>query len=490
MHPIQECLCLGRRQFLTGTAGGIGLAALASMLREDRVLAAATQFAPKAKNCIFFYMEGAPSQLDLFSPKPLLNAKAGQLLKNVVPAEVLARTRFAFAQKDTAVLLGTKRTFKQYGQSGMWFSDVLPNISRHADRICMLNAVVTNQFNHHPGQLVMQTGNNLEGHPSMGSWLTYGLGSENKNMPGYVVMNSSRFLTGGQSLFESGFLPTSYAGVLLQPTGNPILNLNLPAGISTPVERRGLDALARLNAIRKTKMMDPEIKSRIDNYELSFRMQMEAPGLTDLSTESAATLDRYGCNRPDPDMSQLASDRKPGPGVYRAFARHCLLARRLVKSGVRFVNVFSGSWDMHNNLDVDMPFYAGMVDQPIAALIDDLAASGQLKDTLVVWGSEFGRTPIGENRPGYASITGRDHHPDAFSLFMVGGGIKGGITVGETDDIGWLPVKDAVDVSDVHATILRLFGFDHTQLTFRHDGLDQRLTPVTRQAQVIDKIIA
>jgi len=493
MNPLRECHCFNRRQFLTSTAGGIGAAALMTLLREDMARAGGAvpgvpQFAPKAKSCIFLYMEGAPSQLDLFSYKPKLNELSGQKL----PDTLLAGKRFAFIQKDTAVVLGTPRTFKQYGQSGLWLSDVLPNLSKHADKICMLNAVGTNQFNHHPGQLVMQTGNNLEGHPSMGSWLNYGLGSENQNLPGYIVLNSAPVLSGGETLWESGFLPPTYAGVVFQPTGNPILNLNLPSGVSNSVQRRSLDALGELNAMRQQKMMDPAIAARIANYELSFRMQAEAPQLTDLSKETQATLDAYGVGRKNPgtDFSGTASSSGPRPNVYSEFARHCLLARRMVEKGVRFVNIFTGSWDHHNHIDTELPFYAGAVDQPIAALIQDLHDRGLLDETLVVFAGEFGRTPLGENRPGFDKPTGRDHHPDAYSLFMVGGGIKGGITLGETDDIGWSPVKDAVDVSDVHATILRLFGIDHLGLTYKYHGVDQRLTPLTRESKVIEAILA
>lgn len=488
-HPIHEHVCLNRRQFLTSTAGGIGFAALATLLREDGAFGMVTPTFPvKAKNCIFFYCEGGPSQFDLFSYKPVLNQMAGQ----APPPSLVKDVVFAFIKKDTATLFGVDprwATFQPAGQSGMMLSPLLPNLAKQADRICLLNAVVTSQFNHHPGQLVMQTGNNLEGHPSMGSWLLYGLGSPNQNLPGYVVMNSSRFLSGGATLWGSGFLSTSYAGTLFQPTGNPILNLGVPAGIPLTVERRALDSLGRLNAIRKAQMLDPEISSRVDEYELSYRMQMQAPGLLDLSTESAATLQAYGLNRTDP-AATLDPLRAPAAGVYGNFARHCLLARRMVEAGVRFVNVFTGSWDAHSNLNNEMPFMAGMIDQPIAALIADLATRGLLDETLLVFGSEFGRTPLGENRPGFAAVTGRDHHPYAFSMFLAGGGVKGGLTYGQTDDIGWAPVAGGVDVSDVHATILKLFGIDHMQLTSRYNGLDQRLTPVTRQATAIDALIA
>jgi uncharacterized protein (DUF1501 family) len=491
MHPIHERNCLTRRNFLTSAAGGAGLAALLTLLKEDGVLAAGQvpgvpQFAPKAKRCIFLYMEGGPSQFDLFSYKPTLNMLAGQH----PPASLLEGKRFAFTNPQAAVLLGMDpaRTFKQYGQSGMWFSNLVPNIAKHADKICMLNAVVTNQFNHMPGQLMAQTGHNLGGYPSMGSWLNYGLGSENQNLPGYMVLNSASINSAGATAWGSGFLPTTYSGVLLQPTGNPILNLGLPAGVSTAAERRRLDSLARLNAMRKEKMLDPDISARIENYELSFRMQAEAPKLTDLSQESAATLDMYGLSRTDPAVTFADNVRRPAAGTYGTFAKHCLLARRMIEKGVRFVNIFSGSWDTHSGLNAELPWFAGAVDQPIGALLQDLSDRGLLDETLVVWGSEFGRTPIGETR--FSPATGRDHHPDAFSIFMAGGGIKGGVTFGETDEIGWSPSKDAVDISDVHATILRLFGIDHTGLTYKFRGLDQRLTPVTREAKALTQLIA
>jgi hypothetical protein len=351
----------------------------------------------------------------------------------------------------------------------------------------MLNAVTTSQFNHTPAQLLAQTGHNLGGYPSLGSWLNYGLGSENQNLPGYMVLNSAAIVNAGETAWGSGFLPTTYRGALLQPTGNPILNLGLPPGVSTAAERRRLDALGRLNAIHEKRMLDPDISARVENYELAFRMQAEAPQLTDLSNESPATLDRYGLNRPDPDVTFADKVRRPASGAYGTFARHCLLARRMVEKGVRFVNVFAGSWDSHSGLNPEVAWFAGAVDQPIAALLKDLSDRGLLDETLVVWGTEFGRTPIGESR--FSPATGRDHHPDAFTMFMAGGGIKAGVTFGETDDIGWSPTKDGIDISDVHATILRLFGIDHMGLTYRFRGLEQRLTPVTRRARVLTQLI-
>jgi uncharacterized protein (DUF1501 family) len=481
---LKEGVRNARRQFLTSAAGGVGGLALASLLQKDGLLAA-TKIAPKAKRCIFFFMEGGPSQLDLFSYKPKLNELDGQR-----PPEALVKDkRFAFIQKDTARLMGTPRTFKQYGKSGIWLSDLLPELSRHADRMCMLQSVRTSQFNHHPGQLVMQTGHNLAGHPSMGAWLTYGLGSENDNLPGYVVMNSGAGLQGGSTLWSSGFLSSQYAAALLNSSSNPILNLARPNGIDKNVERGVVDTLSKLMGMRKEVTRDPAIDARIAGYELAFRMQTAAPEVTDLSSETPATLARYGVDRGDPD-TVITADKAPPKPAYRNFATHCLLARRMVEKGVRFVNVFTGSWDAHENLNRDLPWYTGMVDRPIAALVDDLAERGLLDETLVVFAGEFGRTPLGENAPYYPAVTGRDHHPDAFSIFMIGGGVKAGHVFGATDDIGWTAVENPVDVGDVHATILRLFGIDHLDLTYRHDGADQRLTPLTQQSAVIEDILA
>lgn len=486
MHPVHEYNFLNRRQLLTGTAGGVGLAALLTLLKQGKLLAdvpGAQTFAPKAKRCICFFMEGAPSQFDLYAYKPKLTELAGQK----APAGLLDGKRFAFISKDAVLMAPSpSRTFTQHGQSGLWFSDLLPNIAKHADRICMLNAVTTNQFNHMPAQLMMTAGHNLPGHPSMGSWLNYGLGSENQNLPGYMVLSSAAFLSGGVNLWASGFVPSSYSGVMLQPTGDPILNLEPPPGITSTVERERLDALAALNAAHKAKLMDPEIQTRIDNYELAYRMQAEAPQLTDLSQESAATLERYGLNRQDPAATFMSS-RKPPGGYYGNFAKHCLLARRMMEKGVRFVNVFSGSWDQHGGIGVEAPYMAGGVDQPISALIQDLIDRDMLDETLVIWMTEFGRTPLGQTSE---NADGRDHHPDSFNIFMLGGGIKPGISYGQTDDIGWAPTENPTDVADVHATILKLFGLDHMLLSYPYRGVEQRLTPLTRVSNPIDAIIA
>jgi len=492
MSP-EEIIKLTRRDFLATSASGIGALALASLFQTEGLLAAeadktsasvvprAPHFKPKARNCIFIYMEGAPSQMDLFDPKPKLNEMNGQKL----PDSMLEKVRFAFIQKDGARLMGSPRKFSNHGQCGMELSDLLPHIATCADDIALIRSMHTDQFNHHPGQLMMQCGSPMFGRPTMGAWLNYGLGSESKNLPGYVVLTAGRGTSGGASLWSSGFLPSNYAGVLFRNQGDPVLNLSNPPGITEQMQHYGLNAIADLNKLRHQQVRDPEIASRISAYELAFRMQTAAPELIDLAGESKATLTAYGVDRED---ANIKADRAGGPGQYKTFATNCLLARRLIERGVRFVNIFHASWDHHSNLDNELAFNSGMADQPIAALLQDLKQRGMLDETLVVWGSEFGRTPLGENRVGYQAVTGRDHHPFAFSLWMAGGGVKGGQVIGETDDIGWNIVKDPVHVNDLHATILHLFGLEHTKLTYRFQGRDFRLTDVA--GKVVDKLLA
>jgi hypothetical protein len=461
------------------------------MLRDEELLAAdpsrdplaprPAQFAPKAKSCIFIFMEGAPSQMDLFDPKPKLNELNGQKL----PDSLTKQVRFAFIQKETAVLMGTPRKFQKHGQCGMEMSELLPHIGSCADEIALIRSMHTDQFNHHPGQLMMNCGVPTFGRPSMGAWLNYGLGSASKNLPGYVVLTAGRGISGGASLWSSGFLPSNYQGVLFRNQGDPVLNLGNPPGITPEMQHYGIDTISDLNRLRHKQIRDPEIASRISAYELAFRMQSAAPELIDLSGESKATLEAYGVEREDP---KVKTDRGGGPGQFRAFARNCLLARRLVERGVRFVNLYHASWDHHSNLDVELGFNATMADQPIAALLKDLKQRGLLDSTLVVWGSEFGRTPLGENRKGYKTVTGRDHHPNAFSIWMAGGGVKGGQVIGETDEIGWNITSDPIHINDLHATMLHLFGLDHTRLTYRFQGRDFRLTDVA--GNVVQKLLA
>ncbi len=498
MHPVYEHLLRSRRHFLTSSASGVGLVALASLLREQGLLADEAppvahapgspenplapkppHFAAKAKNCICIYLEGAPSQLDLFDPKPKLNELNGQKL----PDSMTEKVRFAFIQKEGARLMGSPRTFKKYGQCGMDFSDFLPHLAECADDLCLIRSMHTDAFNHHPGQLMMNTGVPTFGRPSMGSWLTYGLGSASKDLPGYVVLTAGRGTSGGASNWSSGFLPTTYQGVLFRNKGEPVLDLANPAGVGDEMERKTIEAIDDLNAERRKTVGDPEIDSRIASYEMAFRMQASAPELIDLSKETKETLARYGVGRDEPGDGGRGDEK----GVYNSFAANCLLARRLVERGVRFVNLYHASWDHHSNLDRELAFNCGMADQPIAALLKDLKERGLLDSTLVLWASEFGRTPLGENRAGYAAVTGRDHHPFAFTLWMAGGGVKGGQIIGKTDEIGWNIVEDPIHVNDYHATILHLFGLDHKRLTYRFQGRDFRLTDVA--GEVVKKVL-
>lgn len=498
MHPFHERILQSRREFLTTSASGIGGLALLSLLTQEGLVSAAPKdlsaitnplapkaphFAPKAKSCIFIYLEGAPSQLDLFDPKPKLRELSGQKL----PDSMTQNVRFAFIQKESAVLLGSPREFKPHGQCGMELSDYIPHIGSCADDICLIRSMHTDAFNHHPGQLMMNTGVMTFGRPSIGAWLNYGLGCESQDLPGYVVLTAGRGTSGGASNWTSGFLPSTYQGVLFRDTGEPVLNLNNPPGIGPDIQRRDLDSIRALNQQRFDYTSDPEIAARIASYELAFRMQSAAPELIDLSTESPETLEAYGVNRDEGDMRNRDGG---GKGEFAAFARNCLLARRLVERGVRYVNLYHASWDDHSKLNEGLKFNCTMADQPVAALIKDLKQRGLLDTTLVVWGSEFGRTPLAENRPGFGqeTNTGRDHHPFAYTIWAAGGGIKGGQVIGKTDDIGWNIVEDPIHINDFHATLLKLFGFDHERLTYRFQGRDFRLTDVA--GKVVDKMLA
>jgi uncharacterized protein (DUF1501 family) len=477
---------LTRREFFTTTASGLGAMALGSLLSDNGVLGEAasgvrkgplsprsSHFDPKAKACISIFMAGAPSQLDLFDPKPRLNELNGQAL----PKSILDQARFAFIKPDTATLLGSPRTFKPHGQSGTEFSDLLPHLGSCSDDLLMVRSMHSDEFNHHPGQLMMQCGVSRFGMPTMGSWMTYALGSESANLPGYVVLTAGRGSSGGGTLWQSGFLPSTYGGVLFRNQGEPVLNLKSPDGLPLELQQKGLEVLNGINRRRYQEVHDPEIAARIANYELAARMQMAAPELIDLSGETQRTLDQYGVGRPEPEGKNYRGTL-PHLNTYDAFARNCLLARRLVERGVRFVNIVHASWDQHSELDRNITYNAGAVDQPIAGLIKDLKDRGMLDSTMVAWGSEFGRTPLGENRAGRDSNTGRDHHPLAFTSLLAGGGIKGGQVYGATDDIGWGIADKPVHVNDFHATILNRFGLDHLKLTYRFQGRDFRLTDV------------
>ena len=482
LNPLQNPL-QSRRDFFTSGASGIGALALASMLRDDGLIAGdgsfkAPHFAPKAKNCIYFFMEGGPSQMDLFDPKPKLNELDGQPL----PPSILEKAQFAFIQKDQARLMGSPRTFKKYGQCGMDLSDLLPHLSTCVDDIALIRSMYCDQFNHLPGQLLMLTGSPFRGWPTLGSWLNYGLGSDSRDLPGYVVLTTlGRGLPGGSASWSSGFLPTNYAGSLFRSSGSPVLNLETPESITPAMQRRSVETINSLNQRRYEQSGHPEIAARIKNYELAFRMQSAAPELIDLSGESKATREAYGLDRSERDSSDKT-------GFQSSFARDCLLARRLVERGTRFVTLFLSTWDQHSNLDSELATNTRISDQPVAALLKDLKERGLLDETLVVWGGEFGRTPLGENRSGFKTVTGRDHHPNSFSLWMAGGGIKGGQILGKTDEVGWGVEEDPVHVHDLHATILHLFGFNHEELTYRFQGRDFRITDV--HGHVVEKLLA
>ena len=497
MDHIREGIRQTRRDFLTSSASGVGLLALASMLRDDGLLAAdptsgsssalagAPHFAPKAKSCICIYLEGAPSQIDLFDQKPKLRELHGQAL----PESFTKNIRFAFIQKETARILGSPRAFSPRGDCGMELSDYLPFLGECADDIALIRSMHTEAFNHHPGQLLMNTGVASFGRPSVGSWLNYGLGSESKELPGYVVLTAGRGTSGGASNWSSGFLPSNYQGVLLRNQGEPVLNLNNPDGLTLDMQRQTVEALRDLNRHRLNTIGDPEINSRIAAYELAFRMQSAAPELIDLAGETRRTREMYGVDRVDPAKGGRGGvGAGGGTGVFRQFAINCLLARRMVERGVRFVNLYHASWDHHNDLDLELGFNCKMADQPIAALLKDLKQRGLLETTLVVWASEFGRTPLGENRPGFKEYNGRDHHPFAFSLWMAGGGVKGGQVIGKTDELGWNVVEDPIHINDFHATLLHLFGIDHKRLTYRFQGRDFRLTDVA--GQVVERLVS
>ena len=468
-----------RRHFFKQAAGfGIGSMALASLM-NDNLFAAPTgedkpiapHFAPKAKRVIYLFMAGAPSQLDMFDYKPALQKYDGQ----PIPEEFIKGERFAFIQ-GRPNLLGTPFEFKKYGKSGQEMCNLLPHLARHADDIAIIRSMKTSQFNHAPAQILLNTGHQIPGRPSMGAWLSYGLGSENKDLPSFVVLLSGENNPdGGKSCWGSGFLPTVHQGVEFRSKGEPVLFVNNPEGVSGDTRRATLDALRDLNQIRTDEIGDPEIRTRIAAYEMAFRMQTSVPELTDLSKEPPKVHEMYGT--------------RPGEA---SFANNCLLARRLVERGVRFVQLYHWGWDTHgNSVGTDivgkLPRICRETDKPIGALLDDLKQRGLLEDTLVIWGGEFGRTPMNEARGG-SKLLGRDHHPRAFAMWLAGGGIKPGVTIGETDEIGYNPVVDPVDVHDLHATVLHLMGIDHLKLTWKFQGREFRLTDV--HGKVVQKLLA
>jgi hypothetical protein len=469
MNPL---LHQTRRHFFSRCGIGVGSMALSSLMARDASLAPKkTHFPAKAKNVIFLFMAGGPSQLETFEYKPLLTKLNGK----PIPESYTKGKRFAFMDSShRSDLLGPKIGFKQHGQCGAWVSDYLPHTAKIVDDISLVTTCKTDLFNHAPAKMYMNTGSGLFGRPSMGAWVTYGLGSECEDLPGFVVLQSGpRGPRGGSVLWGSGVLPTTYQGVPLRNQGDPIVNLSTPNEISAAQQRQVVDAVRELNLKRLVETGDQEINTRINAYEMAFKMQTSAPELMDTSDESQATLDLYGIK--DPKET--------------SFARNCLLARRLVERGVRFVQLYDTNWDHHGgpteNLEKHMPLKCQDIDQASAALVKDLKQRGLLDDTIVVWGGEFGRTPMGEVR----ESTGRNHHIDAFTMWFAGGGFKGGVTHGVTDEFGFGAVEDPVHVHDIHATILHQLGIDHEKLTFRSQGLDFRLTGVD-PAKVIKPIVA
>lgn len=480
LNPLQRQT---RRHFFQNCGVGIGKIALASLLAQSSSPsqtvaseAAASPFAPKeahfpakAKRVIYLFMAGAPSQLDMFDYKPKLAELAGK----PIPPSVIQGQRYAFIQPDAAVL-GPQFKFAKHGQSGAEISEVLPHLANVVDDIAMVRSVHTDLFNHSPAQLFCNTGSGVPGRPSMGSWLSYGIGSEANDLPSFVVLKSGGSLSGGAAMWNAGFLPSVHQGVPFRGQGDPILHVSNPAGYDKQAQRESIDVIRQLNQRRFSEVGDPEIQTRMDAYEMAFKMQTRAPELMDFSQESQETLNLYGANPSDPGQ---------------AFANNCLLARRLAERGVRFIQVYHAGWDHHSNVKGGVQGQCKQTDQACAALIQDLKRRGLLDDTLVVWGGEFGRTPMVEASAALGRSQGRDHHPQAFTMWFAGGGIKPGITLGQTDELGFHPVEQPVHVHDVQATILRCLGIDHEQLTFRFRGLNFRLTGVEEHHPVDDLLV-
>jgi hypothetical protein len=432
------------------------------------------QFAARAKRIIYLHMAGAPSQLELFDHKPELTRLNGQ----ECPASFLAGKRFAFIS-GVPKLLGAQYPFHQAGKSGQWISDRMPYVEKHIDNLCIIKSMRTDQFNHAPAQLLVHTGNARLGYPSIGSWVLYGLGSEDQNLPGFIVLVSGgKQPDGGKQLWGSGFLPSVYQGVQCRSQGAPVLYLDNPADVSRAQRRRMLDAVDDIDRQTYAEFGNPETVTRIAQYEMAFRMQMEATDAMEIHKEPAAVLASYGA--------------KSGES---SFANNCLVARRLAERGVRFIQLYHWGWDDHgtspeSSLNIGFANQCRDVDQPIAALLTDLKQRGMLEDTLVVWGGEFGRTSMRENRNGQVmAFVGRDHNPGAFTIWMAGGGIKPGMSYGETDAMGYEITKDPVDIRDLHATMLYVLGFDHRKLTYSFQGLEQKLTSV-KPARVVAEVLA
>ena len=460
---------------------GLGGVALSEMLASDAMgleapnnplLAKLPHFAPKAKRVIYLHLTGSPPHLDLWDHKPELVTRDGQ----ECPDEYIKGKKFAFTS-GTPKLMGSPRTFKQYGKNGLWMSDAIPHLHGVADDLCIINSMTTDHFNHAPAELFVHTGFQQPGRPSFGAWTTYGLGSENQNLPGYVVLISSGVQpNGGKSSFDSGFIPSVHQGVQCRSKGDPVLYVTDPPGMDRSLRRSSLDALRDLNEAASKDFAHPESLTRMAQYELAFRMQMSVPEVMDISKESKKTLESYGA--------------QPGAS---SFANNCLLARRLAEDGVRFVQLFDWGWDFHGtnpseDIRDGLTNKCATMDKPIAALINDLKERGLFDDTLIVLGGEFGRTPFREGRTAKGTVLGRDHFPDCYTMVMAGGGVKGGYTHGASDELGFSVARDKVHVHDLQATWMHLLGFDHEKLTYRFQGRDYRLTDV--HGKVVKDLLA
>ena len=460
---------------------GLGGVALSEMLATDAMgleapnnplLPKLPHFAPKAKRVIYLHLTGSPPHLDLWDHKPELVKRDGQ----ECPDEYIKGKKFAFTS-GTPKLMGSPRTFKQYGKNGLWMSDAIPHLHGVADDLCIINSMTTDHFNHAPAELFVHTGFQQPGRPTFGAWTTYGLGSENQNLPGYVVLISSGVQpNGGKSSFGSGFIPSVHQGVQCRSKGDPVLYVSDPPGMNRSLRRSSLDALRDLNETASKDFAHPETLTRMAQYELAFRMQMSVPEVMDISKESTKTIESYGA--------------QPGAS---SFANNCLLARRLAEDGVRFVQLFDWGWDFHGtnpNEDIrdGLTKKCATMDKPIAALINDLKERGLFEDTLIILGGEFGRTPFREGRTAKGKVLGRDHFPDCYTMVMAGGGVKGGYTHGASDDLGFSVARDKVHVHDLQATWMHLLGFDHEKLTYRFQGRDYRLTDV--HGKVVKDLLA
>jgi len=464
---------IGRRTLFQRTGYGLGSFALASLLQSEASAQSkrTTHLTPQAKSVIYIHMVGAPSHLDLFDVKPELQRRQGQ----DCPQELFESSKFAFV-RELPKLMGTPRNIRHQvtpsGDSGLPISNLMPHLKNVADELAFIRSMHTDEFNHGPAQLFLLTGFGRFGRPSLGSWLNYGLGTANENLPGFVVLITGQVLGAGSPAWGSGFLQSVYQGVEFRSQGDPVLFLSNPSGVNSDSRRNIVSAVNSLNRIQLKDIADPEIATRISQYELSYRMQTSVPELMDISSEPQHIHELYGT--------------KPGE---TSFANNCLLARRLVERGVRFVQLFDQGWDAHSNVFKNLRNKSAQVDQPIAALISDLRQRGLLDETLIVWSTEFGRTPFAQAKNGQLlESSGRDHHKNAYTVWMAGGGVKGGTSYGETDELGYNIVKDPVHVHDFNATLLHLLGIDHERLTFRFQGRQYRLTDV--EGHVIRKILA